>query len=41
MNLFTTKKYLKAKIKSYNRIIKTTIHNNEIPKEDSRLFVYL
>ena len=26
-------KYLKAKIKSYNRKINTNVHNNKIPKE--------
>ena len=30
------RKYLKAKIKSYNGKINTNFHNNEIPKEDSQ-----
>ena len=29
------KKYLKAKIKSYNKKINTNFHNNTIPKADS------
>ena len=29
-------KYLKTKMKSYNRKINTNFHNNEIPKEDSQ-----
>ena len=29
-------KYIKTKIKSYNRKIKTSFHNNKIPKEDSQ-----
>ena len=28
-------KYLKAKIKSYNRKINTNFHNNKIPKKDA------
>ena len=31
-------KYLKAKIKSYNRKINTNFHNNKIPTEHSQLF---
>ena len=34
------KKYLKAKIKSYNGKINTNFHNNKIPKEDSK-FIFL
>ena len=30
------KKYLKSKIKSYNRKINTNFHNNKIPKVDSQ-----
>ena len=30
------KKYLKAKIKSYNGKLNTTFHNNKIPKEGSQ-----
>ena len=30
------KKYLKAKIKSYNGKINTNFHNNEIPREGSQ-----
>ena len=33
------KKYLKAKIKSYNGKINTNFHNNKIPKKDSQ-YVY-
>ena len=29
-------KYLKTKIKSYNRKINTNFHNNKIPKQDSQ-----
>ena len=29
-------KYLKTKIKSYNKKINTNFHNNKIPKEDSK-----
>ena len=29
-------KYLRAKIKSYNRKINTNFHKNKIPKEDSK-----
>ena len=34
--LYTTKKYLKPKIKSYNRKINTDFHNNKIPREGSQ-----
>ena len=34
------KKYLKAKIKSYNEKINTNFHNNKIAKEDSK-FIFL
>ena len=30
------KKYLKSKIKSYNRKMNTNFHNNKIPKVDSQ-----
>ena len=33
-------KYLKTKIKSYNRKMKTNFHNNEIQKECSNVFAY-
>ena len=36
LNLFTMKKYLKAKRKPYNGKINTNFHNNEIPKEGSQ-----
>ena len=29
-------KYVKTKIKSYNKKINTNFHNNKIPKEDSK-----
>ena len=34
--LVYNKKYLKAKLKSYNGKIKTNFHNNKIPKEVSQ-----
>ena len=34
------KKYLKTKIKSHNRKMKTNFHNNEIQNECSNVFVY-
>ena len=42
MDLVKDEKYLKAKIKSCNRKINTSFHNNKIPKEGSKegLFVY-
>ena len=36
MNLFTTKKYLKTKIKSYEGDINTNFHGDKIPKEGSQ-----
>ena len=33
-------KYLKTKIKSYNRKINTNFHNNKIPKKALNVFVY-
>ena len=35
------KKYLKSKIKSYNRKIKTNFQNNKIPKEGSQCICLL
>ena len=35
-NLVYNKKYLKAKIKSYNGKINTNFHNNKMAKEDSQ-----
>ena len=34
------KKYLEAKIKSYNRKTKTNFHDNKIPKEGSQFIFY-